>query len=58
MMNKCENRHEPKYKITYKPAKGQDYHPVWHVCEICYEKRHFNSDEYIKSVEILGKVTT
>ena len=53
-MNQCEDRHEVKYKITYKPAKGQHYCPVWYVCEHCYEKRPFGSDDYTQSVEILS----
>jgi hypothetical protein len=58
MMNRCEDKHEPKYKITYKPAKGNDYCPVWLVCEPCYEKRPFGSDEYVHSVEILSSKIT
>ena len=57
-MNQCEERHEPKYKITYKPAKGNDYCPVWLVCEQCYDKRHFGSDEYTQSVETLSSKIT
>jgi hypothetical protein len=54
-MNRCEDRHEVKYKITYKPAKGHDYCPVWWlVCEQCYEKSPFGSDDYHPSVEILS----
>ena len=53
-MNVCEDRHEPKYQITYKSAKGGEYTPVWLVCESCMEnKRHFGSDEEIESVRIL-----
>ncbi len=53
-MNVCEERHEPKYKITYKSAKGGEYTPVWLVCENCMEhKKHFGSDEEIESVRIL-----
>ena len=57
-MNQCEDRHEVKYKITYKPVKGQNYCPEWLVCEHCYEKRPFSSDEYIQSIQILGQVLT
>ena len=53
-MNQCEDRHESKYRITYKPAKGQAYCPQWLVCEQCYDKRHFGSDDLIQSVEILN----
>ena len=53
-MNVCEDRHEPKYQITYKSAKGGDYIPVWLVCESCMEhKKHFGSDEEIENVRIL-----
>ncbi len=57
-MNRCEDRHEPKYKITYKPAKGQNYCPEWLVCEHCYDKRHFGSDDITQSVETLFSKTT
>ena len=54
-MNVCEERHDPKYQITYKPAKGGEYIPVWLVCESCMEnKRHFGSDELIETVRILA----
>jgi len=57
-MNRCENRHEPKYKITYKPAKGQNYCPEWLVCEQCYDQRHFGSDDIVQSMETLvSKIT-
>jgi hypothetical protein len=52
-MNLCEDRHEPKFKITYKSAPGHNYYPVWLVCEQCYEKRHFGSDVYVQSVDLL-----
>jgi hypothetical protein len=57
-MNQCEDRHEIKYKITYKPAKGNVHCPVWLVCEQCYEKRHFGSDEITQSVETLSSKIT
>jgi len=50
-MNRCEEKHEPKYKITYKSAKGMNYCPVWLVCEECYEKSPFSSDDYLPFVE-------
>ncbi len=54
-MNFCQERHEPKYQITYKPAKGGQYIPVWLVCESCMEnKKHFGSDSLIDAVEILA----
>ena len=57
-MNQCEDRHQIKYKITYKPAKGNVHCPVWLVCEQCYEKRHFGSDEITQSVETLSSKIT
>lgn len=56
-MNICEDRHELKFKVTYKPALGRRYCPVWLVCEQCFEKRHFGSDEYVESIELLSKAT-
>ncbi len=54
-MNICEERHEPKYQISYKPAKGGDYIPVWLVCESCMEtKKHFGADDLIDTVMILA----
>jgi hypothetical protein len=54
-MNICEEKHEPKYQVTYKPAPGGQYIPVWLVCESCMEnKRHFGSEEQIESVSILA----
>jgi hypothetical protein len=56
-MNLCEDRHEPDFKVTYKPAKGCNYYPVWLVCGNCFEnKRHFGSEEMIESVVPLSKV--
>lgn len=50
-MNQCEDRHEPKYKIIYKPANGQIYCHEWLVCEQCYKtKFHFGSEDMIKSI--------
>lgn len=56
-MNLCEDRHEPQFKVTYKPAPGHDYCNVWLVCAACIEKRHFGSDELVKFVEPLSQVT-
>lgn len=39
-MNQCEDRHEPKYRIKYKPAKGNRYSPEWIVCEACFENKN------------------
>jgi hypothetical protein len=54
-MNICEERHEPKYQITYKSAKGGTYIPVWLVCQSCIDnKKHFGADYEIISVKTLA----
>jgi len=62
-MNVCDIRHQPKYQITYKAARGRNYtqttagsyNPVWLVCESCMEnKRHFGSDDQVESVEMMA----
>lgn len=50
-MNICEENHQPKYKITYKPAKGGTHTPEWLVCESCMGKSHFGSDDDIQSIQ-------
>jgi hypothetical protein len=57
-MNICEDSHEPKFKVTYKPARGHGYCPVWEVCEQCFEKSHFSSEEFVKSIESLSPQIT
>lgn len=58
-MNLCEDRHEPKFKVTYKPAKGHSYRPVWLVCPSCLEnKRHFGSEDMVESIVPLSEVST
>ena len=53
-MSICKDWHEPKYRVTYKPAKGSNYTPVWLVCESCMvNKNHFGSEDQIVTVEIL-----
>ena len=49
-MNRCNDSHEPDYKITYKGAKGSDYEPEWFVCEHCHEKRIFGTPEQIVKI--------
>lgn len=57
-MNICEDRHEPDFKVTYRPAKGHDYCPVWLVCEGCLEnKDHFGSEDLIQSKVSLSEIT-
>jgi len=54
-MNFCEERHEPKYHITYKPAKGGQQAPAWSVCESCLlNKECFGDKDQIQSMEILA----
>jgi len=51
-MNYCEDRHEKKYMITYKPAPGGSYTPQWMVCTNCFENKHcFGDDHLILSAE-------
>jgi len=53
-MNICDDRHEPKYQIIYKSAKGRNYAPVWLVCENCLENQeHFGSEDQIEVMGIL-----
>ena len=54
-MNICEERHEPKYQITYKPAKGSQQAPLWLVCESCLSNEHcFGDKDQIQFMEILA----
>jgi len=54
-MNQCEDRHEPKFCIKYKPAKGHRYSHEWLVCEACFEnKPQFGSESDILSVELIA----
>ena len=62
-MNVCDVRHEPRYQITYRGARGSkykqkpnsDYSPVWLVCESCMEnKKHFGSEDQVISTEVLA----
>jgi len=51
-MNRCEDRHEKKFMITYKPAPGGQYTPKWMVCSNCVENKHcFGDEELILSIE-------
>ena len=54
-MNLCEDRHIPKYFVTYKPAKGGKYIPKWYVCESCMENRTcFGEKTDIESIQIVA----
>ena len=54
-MNFCEDRHEPKYQITYKPAKGCQQATGWLVCESCLSNKScFGDKDQIQSMEILA----
>ena len=50
VMNHCNDLHDPKYKITYRPAQNCAYSPEWKVCDWCYSKKYFNNLETIKSI--------
>ncbi len=64
-MNICEDRHEPKYQITYRSAKPKfytplesvtlrRYNPVWLVCEACMENKEcFGTHDDIEIMEML-----
>ena len=53
-MNLCEDRHEPKYLVTYKSAPGGVYKPTWFVCKSCMEnKKHFGSDDLVESIKTI-----
>ncbi len=50
-MNLCEERHTPKYKVTYTGVKGSRYNHVWLVCPICLEnKKCFSDKDQILSI--------
>jgi len=50
-MNICEERHTPKYKVTYKGVKGRSYNPEWLVCSTCLSgKTCFGDKEQILSI--------
>jgi len=50
-MNICKETHAPKYKITYRGAKGHSYNPEWMVCPSCYDvKTCFGDKEQILSI--------
>ncbi|MHA7646913.1 hypothetical protein [Nitrosopumilus sp. S4] len=54
-MNICEDRHTPKYQVTYKPAKNGHHAPKWLVCEACLStKQCFGEKDQIETMEILA----
>ena len=54
-MNICVEHHKPKFKVTYKPAKGRDTSPIWLVCDICMQnKRCFGSEDEIEKIELFA----
>jgi hypothetical protein len=59
-LNICDERHEPKYQVTYKGAKRTNQNtPVWLVCEDCIGNKDCFSTgilvQRIKSVNKIGK---
>jgi len=54
-MNTCYDRHDPKYKIKYKPSRPGSLSSEWLVCEKCFGKPEFfgslNEIESIISLE-------
>ena len=54
-MDVCDTRHEPKYQVTYSPAKGSTNYPIWLVCDSCMNnKLCFSDKDQIKSIEVLA----
>jgi len=52
MANQCDERHEPKFKITYKPTPGQVTRAIWLVCSNCFKSKSFFGDKnLILSIE-------
>ena len=54
-MNFCNDRHDPTYKIKYKPLNPSQPSPEWYVCEKCFGKPEFfgavNEIEVITSLK-------
>jgi len=55
-MNYCNDKHEPVYKITYKPLQPGGRSTEWDVCDWCYEKRFFSNPKDIRSITKLSSV--
>ena len=50
-MNSCNDRHEPIYKIKYKPLTFGGNVSEWLVCERCFGKQEFfGASEEIESI--------
>jgi hypothetical protein len=50
-MNSCNNRHDPIYKIKYKPLTLGGNISEWLVCEKCFGRQEFfGSAEEIESI--------
>jgi hypothetical protein len=50
-MNTCNDRHEPIYKLRYKPTSPGGIYSEWLVCEQCFGKEEFfGSAEEIESI--------
>ena len=53
-MDVCDVRHDPKYKVKYKSAKGSNQNPIWLVCDSCMkDKLCFYDKNQIISIEVL-----
>jgi len=53
-MNSCNDRHEPIYKIKYKPLTFGGNTSEWFVCERCFGKQEFfGAAEEIESITSL-----
>ena len=53
-MDVCDTRHEPKFQVTYMPAKGTARNPTWLVCDMCMDKTCFGDKDYILSIDVLA----
>lgn len=52
-MNICEDRHEPKYQITYNGNNQTNKNTrVWLVCESCFNTKDcFNTGVLVKKIQ-------
>lgn len=51
MANQCDERHKPKFKVTYKPTPGEVTKAIWLVCSKCIEESFFGDKNLILSIE-------
>ncbi len=57
-MNNCHDRHDPMYKIKYKPQQFGGLMSEWLVCEKCFGRQEFfGESEEIESIISLRDFT-